>query len=229
MFCAGHQQGKMDACLVIIPKCWSLHPHFQSIKLKIDRWLKQGDSGGPLVVNDRGRWTLVGITSAGFGCAVDHQPGIYHKVSKTVPWILANINDWRERFRQPVDHCSICDSFNRLYYHSLHLYLCNVHLWFQVIGFNIKNSHFVERIWSDFFFFFQFNLIDLLLWRLIQHVSWFTFSFVFLLEQSLSLGGPIYHKFLLPLFRRGHPGLQIYSSLRCLLFLFSKPVENWKI
>jgi len=67
MFCAGHQQGKMDACL--------------------------GDSGGPLVVNDRGRWTLVGITSAGFGCAVDHQPGIYHKVSKTVPWILANIND----------------------------------------------------------------------------------------------------------------------------------------
>ena len=54
----------------------------------------QGDSGGPLVVNDGGRWTLVGITSAGFGCAVDHQPGIYHKVSKTVPWILANINDW---------------------------------------------------------------------------------------------------------------------------------------
>ncbi|KAI9551704.1 hypothetical protein GHT06_022040 [Daphnia sinensis] len=67
MFCAGHEQGKMDACL--------------------------GDSGGPLVVNDGGRWTLVGITSAGFGCAVDHQPGIYHKVSKTVPWILANIND----------------------------------------------------------------------------------------------------------------------------------------
>jgi secreted trypsin-like serine protease len=53
----------------------------------------QGDSGGPLVVNDNGRWTLVGITSAGFGCAVDHQPGIYHKVSKTVPWILNNIND----------------------------------------------------------------------------------------------------------------------------------------
>ena len=26
------------------------------------------------------RWTLIGITSAGFGCAVDKQPGIYHKV-----------------------------------------------------------------------------------------------------------------------------------------------------
>lgn len=67
MFCAGHEQGKMDACL--------------------------GDSGGPLVVNDGGRWVLVGITSAGFGCAVDHQPGIYHKVGKTVNWIVANIID----------------------------------------------------------------------------------------------------------------------------------------
>ena len=27
------------------------------------------------------RWTLIGITSAGFGCAVDKQPGIYHKVN----------------------------------------------------------------------------------------------------------------------------------------------------
>ena len=27
------------------------------------------------------RWTLIGVTSAGFGCAVDKQPGIYHKVS----------------------------------------------------------------------------------------------------------------------------------------------------
>ena len=29
------------------------------------------------------RWTLIGVTSAGFGCAVDKQPGIYHKVSST--------------------------------------------------------------------------------------------------------------------------------------------------
>ncbi|KAF2366445.1 Serine proteases trypsin domain [Trinorchestia longiramus] len=65
MFCAGHSQGKMDACL--------------------------GDSGGPLVVNNKGRWTLAGITSAGFGCAVDHQPGIYHKVAITSGWIAANV------------------------------------------------------------------------------------------------------------------------------------------
>ena len=39
------------------------------------------------VINFDGRWTLIGITSAGFGCAVEKQPGIYHKVSKTARWI----------------------------------------------------------------------------------------------------------------------------------------------
>ncbi|MPC13849.1 Serine proteinase stubble [Portunus trituberculatus] len=65
MFCAGHSQGKMDACL--------------------------GDSGGPLVVEKDGRWVLAGITSAGFGCAVDHQPGIYHKVSVTAGWVTGSV------------------------------------------------------------------------------------------------------------------------------------------
>ncbi|XP_059472499.1 serine proteinase stubble [Neocloeon triangulifer] len=65
MFCAGHRDGHMDACL--------------------------GDSGGPLIVNYNGRWTLAGITSAGFGCAVDHQPGIYHKVAVTSRWIVKTI------------------------------------------------------------------------------------------------------------------------------------------
>ncbi|KAL0268739.1 UNVERIFIED_CONTAM: hypothetical protein PYX00_010561 [Menopon gallinae] len=66
MFCAGHSDGHMDACL--------------------------GDSGGPLIVFHNGRWTLAGITSAGFGCAVDHQPGIYHKVAFTSKWIHGVIN-----------------------------------------------------------------------------------------------------------------------------------------
>lgn len=62
MFCAGHSDGHQDACL--------------------------GDSGGPLIVRDaRGRYTLVGITSAGFGCGIDHQPGIYHNVQLTTRWI----------------------------------------------------------------------------------------------------------------------------------------------
>jgi len=67
MFCAGHEQGKMDACL--------------------------GDSGGPLIIHYNGRWTLIGITSAGFGCAVDKQPGIYHKIGKTTGWILSQISN----------------------------------------------------------------------------------------------------------------------------------------
>jgi len=66
MFCAGHKRGKMDACL--------------------------GDSGGPLIIHYNGRWTLIGVTSAGFGCAVDKQPGIYHKIGKTVGWIRKQIS-----------------------------------------------------------------------------------------------------------------------------------------
>ncbi|XP_039748225.1 transmembrane protease serine 11D [Pararge aegeria] len=61
MICAGHSDGHQDACL--------------------------GDSGGPLIVLDSGRYYLVGITSAGFGCGVDHQPGIYHNVKITANWI----------------------------------------------------------------------------------------------------------------------------------------------
>jgi len=64
---AGHREGKRDACL--------------------------GDSGGPLVINFDGRWTLIGITSAGFGCAVEKQPGIYHKVATTAAWLAANIRE----------------------------------------------------------------------------------------------------------------------------------------
>ncbi|XP_077292462.1 serine protease 33 [Arctopsyche grandis] len=61
MICAGHSDGHQDACL--------------------------GDSGGPLVIMKDGRYYLVGITSAGFGCGIDHQPGIYHNVLVTSPWI----------------------------------------------------------------------------------------------------------------------------------------------
>ncbi|KAF7265598.1 trypsin-1 [Rhynchophorus ferrugineus] len=67
MMCAGHKDGKHDACL--------------------------GDSGGPLIILDQGRWTLAGITSAGFGCGEPHQPGIYHKIPATVNWIRSIIND----------------------------------------------------------------------------------------------------------------------------------------
>ncbi|XP_022817110.1 serine proteinase stubble [Spodoptera litura] len=67
MICAGHSDGHQDACL--------------------------GDSGGPLIVSDNGRYYLVGITSAGFGCGVDHQPGIYHNVKVTSTWIRGVVSE----------------------------------------------------------------------------------------------------------------------------------------
>uniref|UniRef100_A0A182Y0J5 Uncharacterized protein n=1 Tax=Anopheles stephensi TaxID=30069 RepID=A0A182Y0J5_ANOST len=87
MFCAGHSDGHQDACL--------------------------GDSGGPLIINDRGRYTLIGITSAGFGCGVDHQPGIYHNVQKTIKWIQSVIYAANERFNEVLDRENLRTLINR--------------------------------------------------------------------------------------------------------------------
>ncbi|RWS07349.1 uncharacterized protein B4U79_02049 [Dinothrombium tinctorium] len=65
MMCAGHEYGGRDAC--------------------------QGDSGGPLMLNDYGVWYLIGIVSAGYSCAKQYQPGIYHRVSSSSDWISANV------------------------------------------------------------------------------------------------------------------------------------------
>ena len=70
MICAGFETGGKDACV--------------------------GDSGGPLVIYQNGRWTLAGITSAGFGCAQSRQPGIYHRVSHTVDWIKSTMQSEKE-------------------------------------------------------------------------------------------------------------------------------------
>lgn len=60
--CAGRINGGVDACY--------------------------GDSGGPLVAQVGGRLRLVGIVSAGIGCAEADHPGLYTRVSRYGEWIM---------------------------------------------------------------------------------------------------------------------------------------------
>ena len=65
MVCAGYYGGGKDSC--------------------------QGDSGGPLMMEHDGRWTLIGLVSAGYSCAKKGQPGIYHRVAHTSVWISHSV------------------------------------------------------------------------------------------------------------------------------------------
>jgi len=66
MVCAGYFHGGKDSC--------------------------QGDSGGPLMMEHEGRWTLIGLVSAGYSCAKRGQPGIYHRVAHTSDWISYSVS-----------------------------------------------------------------------------------------------------------------------------------------
>mmetsp|Transcript_35249 Transcript_35249/g.85300 ORF Transcript_35249/g.85300 Transcript_35249/m.85300 type:complete len:801 (+) Transcript_35249:513-2915(+) len=47
----------------------------------------RGDSGGPLVVSDIDQTVLVGVVSAGYGCANPNLPALYARVSHVQDWI----------------------------------------------------------------------------------------------------------------------------------------------
>lgn len=66
-FCAGFADGGKDAC--------------------------QGDSGGPMMMRNEtsGQFVLIGIVSAGIGCALPHLPGLYTRVNAFLPWIDDNM------------------------------------------------------------------------------------------------------------------------------------------
>jgi len=61
IMCAGVEEGGKDAC--------------------------QGDSGGPLVSQQGGSFTLVGVVTAGLGCARRNVPGLYADVARHMTWI----------------------------------------------------------------------------------------------------------------------------------------------
>lgn len=59
--CAGFKKGNADTCA--------------------------GDSGGPLVCDDKGAWTIHGVTSFGDGCGEHGKFGVYTKVRNYLKWI----------------------------------------------------------------------------------------------------------------------------------------------
>ena len=62
MICAGLPEGGKDSC--------------------------QGDSGGPLYINIDKKWTQIGLTSWGIGCAGRNAPGVYNNTGLYTGWIF---------------------------------------------------------------------------------------------------------------------------------------------
>ena len=46
-----------------------------------------GDSGGGMICEVRGRQSVLGLTSWGYGCGRVNRPGVYTKVANYLEWI----------------------------------------------------------------------------------------------------------------------------------------------
>ncbi|XP_040355567.2 serine protease 33-like [Ixodes scapularis] len=67
--CAGHKEGKKDACT--------------------------GDSGGPLMVREGKKYVVIGVVSGGIGCGRPLLPGLYTRIASYMPWILSHLRNDR--------------------------------------------------------------------------------------------------------------------------------------
>lgn len=50
------------------------------------------------MLNEFGVWYLIGIVSAGYSCAKQYQPGIYHRLSSSSDWVSANVFPQSSRY-----------------------------------------------------------------------------------------------------------------------------------